>query len=303
MLPPPPPELFDETGRIAQDVQCRRCSYNLRGLSGDGRCPECGTPVGRSTHGDLLRYSDPDWVQALELGVRLILLGIVANLLAGVIGAVLNAFFHPLIGGLVQLAGSAVGFYGTWLLTEPDPSGIGEDVYGRARKVTRFAMLVGVIGQVASMLQRVVVLSNAVLLLLIPVAIVAALIGVVGFWYQLFYIEKLAERVPQEDVVRRARFLRWAYPISTGGVILGGVLATLYVLVTGPAAPWTPGGGPPPGGAAPAGGLVAASCVVTIFGLATLVFGVMYLVMLFKLRRALKDQLATSRMIWSAAAA
>lgn len=30
---------------IIRDVACEECSYNLRGLAADGRCPECGTNV------------------------------------------------------------------------------------------------------------------------------------------------------------------------------------------------------------------------------------------------------------------
>ena len=31
--------------RVAVDLNCRRCRYNLRGLALEGRCPECGRPV------------------------------------------------------------------------------------------------------------------------------------------------------------------------------------------------------------------------------------------------------------------
>ena len=51
---------LDDNGRILEDdLACVACSYNLRGLSPDGACPECGTTVERSTRGNLLRFSDP----------------------------------------------------------------------------------------------------------------------------------------------------------------------------------------------------------------------------------------------------
>ena len=37
---------LDDEGRIAVDLACRRCSFNLRGRPADGSCPECSTPVG-----------------------------------------------------------------------------------------------------------------------------------------------------------------------------------------------------------------------------------------------------------------
>jgi hypothetical protein len=35
----PPPDI------ISNNLPCRKCSYNLRGLKFDGRCPECGEPI------------------------------------------------------------------------------------------------------------------------------------------------------------------------------------------------------------------------------------------------------------------
>ncbi len=61
---------------IDADVVCRCCSYNLRGLYPEGRCPECGTPVGISLQGDLLRFAEPAWVEILARGIRFILWGI-----------------------------------------------------------------------------------------------------------------------------------------------------------------------------------------------------------------------------------
>lgn len=40
-LPPTAPA----ASAIHRDVACVACGYNLRGLRGDGHCPECGTPV------------------------------------------------------------------------------------------------------------------------------------------------------------------------------------------------------------------------------------------------------------------
>ncbi len=71
--------LLDESGTVIVDTSCRRCSYNLRGLSEEGRCPECGTPVGLSTQGDLLRFADPDWLESLARGLNFILWGVAVH--------------------------------------------------------------------------------------------------------------------------------------------------------------------------------------------------------------------------------
>ncbi len=61
---------LDADGRLDQDLICLKCGYNLRGLSPEGRCPECGTAVGRSLHGDRLQYCDPQWVDKLASGMN-----------------------------------------------------------------------------------------------------------------------------------------------------------------------------------------------------------------------------------------
>jgi putative glutamine amidotransferase len=38
------------TDTIANDIPCRACAYNLRGLKFDGVCPECGEPIANSFH-------------------------------------------------------------------------------------------------------------------------------------------------------------------------------------------------------------------------------------------------------------
>ncbi len=65
---------IDGLTAIEEDIPCRQCSYNLRGIDCTGRCPECGAPAELSIHGDLLRHSDPAWLRKLARGVRIMLL-------------------------------------------------------------------------------------------------------------------------------------------------------------------------------------------------------------------------------------
>lgn len=205
----PDSNLFDEHGAISLDLHCRLCGYNLRGLQSDGRCPECGTPVGRSTYGDLLRYSDPNWLAKLGRGANLVLWGILIAILSGIGGGIIGAASgaHP-IGSLIGFAGGIITWIGTWLLTEPDPSTIGEDVYGLARRIVRITLFVAVASQMLAVLLEVAVLPPPVVLLLTLAIMAAQLVGVVGMFYQLVYLEKLADRVPDESLARRSRGLR-----------------------------------------------------------------------------------------------
>ena len=74
--PTAPNPLVGPAGEIVSDLPCRKCAYNLRGLPGNGRCPECGSAVGLSVQGNLLRFSDPAWTRKLRRGAKFIVYGV-----------------------------------------------------------------------------------------------------------------------------------------------------------------------------------------------------------------------------------
>ncbi len=72
---PPIPQaqpLFSDSTTLNVDTPCAICGYNLRGLTVDKVCPECGSAIGRSIHGNMLRYADPKWLGSVLLAVFLI---------------------------------------------------------------------------------------------------------------------------------------------------------------------------------------------------------------------------------------
>src|SRR3954465_9179043 len=95
-----PSPAVDPAGNVIADVPCRRCSYNLRGLNYAGRCPERGTAVGQSIYGNLLRFSDPQWVDKLARGVNLILWGIVA-IIVSFIASMFLGRGDPMLGQVI----------------------------------------------------------------------------------------------------------------------------------------------------------------------------------------------------------
>ncbi len=311
---------------IPDDTPCRKCGYNLRGLMPEGRCPECGTPIGLSLHGRLLRYADPAWVEGLARGVNLILWGLLLTLLGGFIGGLIGAALgvgRNILPGLLPLVGGLLGAYGAWLLTEPDPSGIGEDEYGRIRRVTRLAVVIGVVASLLNLITSAAPAAGVVLLLIGIVAAVGALIGWVGEFCKFWFMEKLALRIPEVAISKRARFLRWAM-CFTG-------MALVVVLAIGALGVWTAaaGAGPvlpasggvivrPGGGRArvtittPAGtrttastagsGLVmVAGCGGGVLALAMLVLTLLAVRMQWLLRNALREQARYARQTWAAA--
>ncbi|MCC7292132.1 MAG: hypothetical protein IT449_08750 [Phycisphaerales bacterium] len=300
---------------IEHDTPCRRCGYNLRGLTVEGRCPECGTPVGLSAYGDFLRYCDPRWLERLATGVSFILWGILVGIVIGMAGGLLAALVHPVLGQGLMLCGGLVSLYGTWLLTEPDPSGIGEHKDINARRVVRVCLILGLGYNVLSMTARQ---SSTGGILFVFLVIGTALTGVsqaIGEAAKLLYLRKLALRIPDEALARRARFLVYAMGISLLLTIIP-VVALLALgsiaAVRGPAAGMTVGpvttrtvtlGGTTTTTAAttgiPAAGFMVAGCGAGLFGLAVLVFSVMSLHLVWRMGKAFREHGAYAGAIWA----
>jgi hypothetical protein len=226
-----PPDLVDAVGTVLQDARCRRCGYNLRGLNHAGRCPECATPVGLSCRGDLLRFSDPTWVERLARGARLIVWGALIWVVVRIGGFFLASLIYS--GPLMILSGilgSLVGFYGAWLVTAPEPSGASQDRYISDRGIVRLALAVGLAAQVARLAVAIAAASLSAVELTIIIAGLATVVHVIGEFAKLTYFHKLALRLPDAPLARGARRLRWAV-VTTSGVVfvLGAILDALVL--------------------------------------------------------------------------
>lgn len=276
--------IIDASGVISTDLPCRRCSYNLRGLMEEGRCPECGTPIGLSTQGDLLRFASPNWVETLARGIRFILWGIVLVIFGSIGAGVLASITSPILGQIVGFAAGLLSVYGSWLLTEPDPSGLGEDQYGTARKIIRFSLIVGLGESVAEIILSTTTLPPSARILFTILGVITALVGLVGQFALLYYLQKLAMRIPDLKLAGRARFLMYAYGISLAVVILAGASAAILGL----------------GGASPGSPFMAIVFVAGIAGLAMLVFGIMWLFLLSRMGKAFRQQAQFARQTWAA---
>ncbi|MGE0480194.1 MAG: hypothetical protein AB7Q17_06945 [Phycisphaerae bacterium] len=325
--------LFDSAGVIAIDLPCRGCEYNLRGLPRDSRCPECGIPCGLSTHGDLLRFADPDWLRKLSRGISYLLWGILVAVLANVAGGALGAVTSPVMAAVVGIVGSLLGVYGAWLVTERDPSGLGEDRYGRTRRIIRFALIVGLFAGVIQVLAHTLPLTTPILILLGLLGLACGLIGIVGEYCKLVYFEKLALRIPDYGLSRRASVVRrwliviWALMLIAGAVgalfaIAGGARrATVGVTVQGgnlvvqtptggtgrtaPAATAPIGAAGPRATTAPAtpvaNMLPAFGCVGATVGVLFLAVMLAYIRLLLRLRKSFCEQTDFARATWAAA--
>jgi hypothetical protein len=244
----PTETILEHRGAIAVDKTCRRCGYNLRGLSADGRCPECGTAVAISLEGDLLRYAAPRWVERLGRGSRFILNGLSAALLFAIATGILNTatFGGPTgtkslaiealtaICEVALLIGLVAAYCGTWMMTAPDPTRAGEDRYATSRKLVRIALLIGLANVAVQEGLAAISAPSAVDTLMSLIDTLANVAALVGWLAYLRYLAKLALRIPDEGLSKRARFLFGAFllvPLS--GVFLAVMAGLLVALGTG----------------------------------------------------------------------
>ncbi len=72
----------------AFSVPCARCGYDLRGLSAEGRCPECGEAIERSLRAERLIFADPVWLERIRRGTRVMIAALLVLAGVGVVGVV-----------------------------------------------------------------------------------------------------------------------------------------------------------------------------------------------------------------------
>ncbi|HRK30033.1 MAG TPA: hypothetical protein PLD59_03065 [Tepidisphaeraceae bacterium] len=274
-------------GAVSQDLPCRKCSYNLRGLTLASRCPECGTAVGYSAQGDLLRFSDPNWVDKLRYGVNLTIAGVVVAIFGTLALVLLSNSLGTGPAQLLMVANAVIiyslFFVGAWLITQPDPSGLGEDQYGAARRLIRITLLIGLANTLLQLAPEALEMPETVITMLQLMNVVASIIAVVGTMAQLKYFAKLNLRIPDAKLASRANFLFWALGIPYIILVLMGGLALLLA------------------GSGNQAIMIPIGLATGIAGLLVLIFGIMSLLLIERMGKRFKEQAAIARQSWAAA--
>ncbi|MEE8458687.1 MAG: hypothetical protein V3S08_02375 [Phycisphaerales bacterium] len=295
---------LDDQGRIDEDLLCRACDYNLRGLSETADCPECSTPVARSARPDLVRFSDPIWLTRLSRGMLLIIIGILAGLVVGTLIGV-GAAILPMVGipygtvravsGTLSAAVSLVTVVGIWLATTPEPGRPEPDGHVTARRIARWCIMIQVVSapmKLAGMGQGGfgALGSTRLFTVLTIVGMTLGIVVVLGQIAGLIYLRRLALRIPARKLARSTKIVTWGY-ISCHAA----GLATGFVILAMRPSLFAAGSAPAPGLRNSVVTVTVASCGVM---LGTLVFGIWAMVLLFRYRTAFQYAAEQSRAAW-----
>lgn len=226
----------------AGPLACVSCGYDLRDLPIEGNCPECGTPIARSLHGEKLSSADPRWLNALAGGQTLIAWGITIALtavlfrfVAPILLVILNAMLGVSFGVDPDLAGQAAlgvaivfllaAAAGVMIVTMQDPRESERESPTSARRVARWAMGATAVSAAALVMNVTFSAGTLEIVLSAVIGLLFAAALTVGIVAMLTWLLALARRIPHETLIKKTSeqigFLRWAIPVLSAMLVLG----------------------------------------------------------------------------------
>jgi hypothetical protein len=235
----------------------------------------------------LLRYADPDWLDAVRRGLNLIMaaVGLFVALIcvvaamrdkppetigAAVTGAVAVA---ALIAYVIYLAGA-------WLLVRPEPRPVaGADPHRTLRSVIRISLLVGLVRQLQEVVVTQLSIEDTIKTLFAVFSIISALFAFAGQIALLRYLRALALRIPDRALADRGLTIICGTAICYGGLLIAVALLALVLATAGPRRPDVSG----------------IRMTIVGMGVGLLVCLVALILLLEKLRNRLAEQAAHAR--------
>ncbi len=283
---------------IDVDILCVHCGYNLRGLTSEGRCPECGGAIADSMRGELLRFADIEWLTRLRLGAALKLWAITVAILLAMGGGAIAIARGSLpgtlgLGVILSLVGPALGLWGTWCITAPDPRLSLSEQSVTLRKVIRACAAAALATKVFQHSGAGAAVASAALsVVMVAAGSVGWVAGWVASYAELFYFRRFARRAPDTKLAKSTTSLIWAVPILAACFLALSVVTAVVswstVATTGPRA--TAAAVPPgPGAFFPIFVLVGAFAGLFLF--------LWYVRLLSKYRKAFADTILQAKAI------
>jgi hypothetical protein len=203
---------------VAGDILCRTCGYNLRSLSPESLCPECGTRVEFSLRGNLLRFSDPQWLRHVALGLAMQFFGLVTATISTIVyfskmgrrgprtfllsPTVVGSGFRALPNRtpitVIESISVIVIAAGAWMATAREPAEDAASDTSSLRTMIRIGCTVFAIETLFQLVSMLTVLSPPWYFALSIAGFFADLINLSGIVAQLIWMSELAKRVPRK---------------------------------------------------------------------------------------------------------
>jgi len=220
---------------IEEDRSCVQCGYNLRGLTTDARCPECGIPITRKSSRNAVDFCDlpPSTIRKFSLGFYFAA-ATLTGILFLLIGGRFISWSAEVYAGTITLL-SFLWFFAVWSMTAPldIPA---DQRWGRPwelklRPWARWLQLGWFVHMSIMWLYIAVQPSGSALNALAAVNLVAQLAGVAGIVMLCLLLANLASWV-NDDFAERC------FNFAFGGVVILSpvlfILTPLLVASIGP---------------------------------------------------------------------
>jgi len=211
----------DGQNAITADTSCLTCGYNLRGLTKDSACPECGSPARLSVDPFFLRTADARFVRTLSNGVNLIRWSFGLRVVLGIIFIATNTIrfeSYWLQFAIVQWGNGLrdlLLIVGGWLLTMPNPSGQGATRHMKLRGCIRWGVVAaGLVFALDFLPRRQDVQHERLIRYCYQLALGA--VACVGQVCVFAYLAYLARDIPDKSLARWAKFFAKTLAIGLG---------------------------------------------------------------------------------------
>jgi|GEM_PF-5287523 len=203
----------DEAALVDAD-RCARCGYLLYGLADEQRCPECAFPVGASRQGPWLKFADPTWLRRIVIGAMVVAFTTAVMSATPLIWQLpFTAWQHAWLSFGLSII-YIFDLAGYWLLTDPDPSGVGDAVGINVRKALRLFLLISFGVFVIAVIDRHILGSPSDTRVL-AIWSVGEVVGFVAWIFRFGVLRRLAGRIPDIRCARLAGALRYGYVIPS----------------------------------------------------------------------------------------
>lgn len=231
---------------IEIDRACIQCGYNLRGLKPDGKCPECGRPIGMKRRGpvfaDQMSAAPLLWTKGFVNGTFALAVGISVIIPCAIVSMM---EVESSLGVSVMILGGLSWFIGAFLVTRPRP--VTDATSVSPTKEWVWERFLGRWSQVAWCIGPGLVAASAHAnvgeraLFVLGLAFIAA--AIVGIAPLLIVLSNLTYWAADTNLAYRLKIASWTLPLSgllLQGMVVGGfefwfgsIVGGLAVLIVG----------------------------------------------------------------------